>query len=357
MKLGSLFDGAGTCPHAGSMCGITPAWASEIEPFPRAVSSSNFPKMKHLGDICGIKGFEIEPVDIITFGSPCQDLSIAGRREGLDGKRSGLFLEAVRIIKEMRGATNGRYPQIAIWENVIGAFSSNGGEDFRTVLQEMCRIEDPFVYVPGPPKRGGRGRWTTSGEIMGPGYSVAWRVLDAKLWGVPQRRRRVFLVADFGGQCAGEVCFERPGLSRNFTEDGRKRKALGPVAESSSGAASRDVPYTLKVRSGCNGGGKGALMQTDLSATLSCNGGEQTLFQPKPYVVENHPQDSRVKLNRDGIVQTLPSNMGTGGKTPQLYYRQPVFGELIHDDSASTLLAHNAKQFTDIILSGRRNLD
>ena len=155
MKLGSLFDGAGTCPHAGSMCGITPAWASEIEPFPRAVSSSNFPKMKHLGDICGIKGFEIEPVDIITFGSPCQDLSIAGRREGLDGKRSGLFLEAVRIIKEMRGATNGRYPQIAIWENVIGAFSSNGGEDFRTVLQEMCRIEDPFVYVPGPPKRGG----------------------------------------------------------------------------------------------------------------------------------------------------------------------------------------------------------
>lgn len=155
MKIGSLFDGAGTCPYAASLCGVTPAWASEIEPFPRAVSSSNFPKMLHLGDICQIDGTQIEPVEIITFGSPCQDLSIAGQRKGLDGERSGLFNEAIRIIKEMRGATNGRYPEIVIWENVTGAFSSNGGEDFRTVLQEMCRIEDPEVHVPRPPKRGG----------------------------------------------------------------------------------------------------------------------------------------------------------------------------------------------------------
>ena len=186
MKIGSLFDGAGTCPYAASLCGVTPAWASEIEPFPRAVSSSNFPKMLHLGDICQIDGTQIEPVEIITFGSPCQDLSIAGQRKGLDGERSGLFNEAIRIIKEMRGATNGRYPEIVIWENVTGAFSSNGGEDFRTVLQEMCRIEDPEVHVPRPPKRGGRPRWTTAGEIMADGYSVAWRTLDAQFWGVPQ---------------------------------------------------------------------------------------------------------------------------------------------------------------------------
>ena len=151
MTLGSLFDGAGTFPFAGSVFGIVPVWASEIEAFPIKVTQKRFPKMQHLGDVTKIKGDEITPVDIITFGSPCQDLSVAGRRTGLDGERSGLFLEAVRIIKEMREKTNGKYPKYAIWENVPGAFSSNKGEDFRIVLDDItCPIDTnslcPFLF-------------------------------------------------------------------------------------------------------------------------------------------------------------------------------------------------------------------
>lgn len=137
LKLGSLFDGAGGFPFAAQQYGIKPVWASEIEPFPVAVTSKRFPDMKHLGDVSKVNGAEIEPVDIITFGSPCQDLSVAGKRAGLDGERSGLFMQAIRIIKEMRSATNGRYPAIAVWENVPGAFSSARGEDFRAVLESV----------------------------------------------------------------------------------------------------------------------------------------------------------------------------------------------------------------------------
>ena len=155
IKLGSLFDGAGTFPFAGKQYGVKPVWASEIEPFPVSVTSKRFPKMKHLGDITKINGADIEPVDIITFGSPCQDLSVAGKRAGLDGERSGLFMEAVRIIKEMRGETNGEYPKITIWENVPGAFSSNEREDFRVVLEELCKIKGGNPSIPRPPKRGG----------------------------------------------------------------------------------------------------------------------------------------------------------------------------------------------------------
>lgn len=137
MKLGSLFDGSGTCPLAASAVGIIPAWASEIEPFPKAVTQSRFPKMVHLGDITKMNGAEIEPVDVITFGSPCQNLSIAGNGKGLAGQESSLFFEAIRVIQEMRCATNGRFPQIVIWENVYGAFSSTQGEDFRTVIEAL----------------------------------------------------------------------------------------------------------------------------------------------------------------------------------------------------------------------------
>lgn len=148
MKLGSLFDGSGTCPLAASAVGIIPVWASEIEPFPKAVTQSRFPKMAHLGDITKLDGGKIEPVDVVTFGSPCQNLSIAGNRQGLEGDESSLFLEAVRIIKEMRIATNGKYPQIAMWENVTGAFSSNKGSDFNRVVEELCKICDPDADVP-----------------------------------------------------------------------------------------------------------------------------------------------------------------------------------------------------------------
>lgn len=317
--------------------------------------------MKHLGDITKIHGGQIEPVDCITFGSPCQDLSIAGRRAGLAGERSGLFMEAVRIIKEMRSSTNGMYPTFAVWENVPGAFSSNGGEDFRAVLEELARVAQPEVSIPRPSGRGGR--WNKAGAIAGSGWSLAWRQLDAQYWGVPQRRKRIALVADFGGQCAAEILFERTSLSGNLDESiqvweeaavlatncpaGNDRmvehvtpintqiatryKALGErtglgigqendpaytlqaghehgvcyciagnIIDRSETAGANGVgttenvsytlntvdrpavAYTLKIRSGCAGGGKGALVQTEKSATLSTLQ-DQTLFQPVVY--------------------------------------------------------------------------
>lgn len=212
MTLGSLFDGAGTCPFAAQQCGIKTLWASEIEPFPVLVTSARFPGTEQLGDITKIDGSKIKPVDVISFGSPCQDLSVAGKREGLSGERSGLFMEAVRIIKEMRGDTDGEYPKLAVWENVLGAFSSNKGEDFRVVLEELSKIKDSNTIIPRPKK------WSNAGLILADGFSIAWRVLDAQYWGVPQRRRRIFLVVDFGGHSAGEILFERKGLSRNFAQ-------------------------------------------------------------------------------------------------------------------------------------------
>lgn len=220
LTLGSLFDGAGTIPLAAEMCGITPIWSSEIEKFPLEVTKKRFPNMKQLGDITKINGAEVEPVDIIAGGSPCQDLSVAGQRAGLEGKRSGLFMEQIRVIKEMRDESIKRAdkyirPRYAVWENVPGAFSSNKGEDFRIVLEEFCKVKDPDAHIPRPAQGG---RWNTCGAIVGDGYSVAWRVLDARFWGVPQRRRRIWLVADFGGERAAEVLFEREGLCRSFAE-------------------------------------------------------------------------------------------------------------------------------------------
>lgn len=278
ITLGSLFDGSGGFPLAGIMCGITPVWASEIDPFCVSVTSKRIPSMRHLGDITKINGAEIPPVDVITFGSPCQDLSVAGKRAGLDGERSGLFMEAIKIIKEMRGATNGEYPKIIIWENVPGAFSSNKGEDFRTVLEEVAKIEDTNVSIPQPPK----GKWQTAGCIMGDGYSLAWRVLDAQFWGVPQRRKRIFLVGSFGSECSAEVLFKREGLSRNFAESRKTWKRLAADTERNTDISGGEfTPKTLKIRCGCEGGGKGALIQENRSATLSCNN-DQILFSQIP---------------------------------------------------------------------------
>lgn len=235
--------------------------------------------MKHLGDITKIHGDKIEPVDCITFGSPCQDLSIAGRRAGLAGERSGLFMEAVRIIKEMRSSTNGLYPTFAVWENVPGAFSSNGGEDFRAVLEELARVEQPDASIPRPPKGG---RWNKAGAIAGNGWSLAWRQLDAQCWGVPQRRKRIALVVDFRGQRATEILFERTSLSGNLDESIKAWEAASGSSQASpSGRDRGGNSHTLKIRSGCAGGGKGALVQTEKSATLSTLQ-DQTLFQPIP---------------------------------------------------------------------------
>ena len=236
--------------------------------------------MKHLGDITKIHGDQIEPVDCITFGSPCQDLSIAGRRAGLAGERSGLFMEAVRIIKEMRSSTNGLYPTFAVWENVPGAFSSNGGEDFRAVLEELARVEQSDTSIPKPPKGG---RWSKAAAIAGNGWSLAWRQLDAQYWGVPQRRKRIALVVDFAGQRAAEILFERTGVPGNPDESSKAWKATPGHSQASPYGRDRgSKSYTLKIRSGCEGGGKGALVQTEKSATLSTLQ-DQTLFQPVVY--------------------------------------------------------------------------
>lgn len=224
MKLMSLFDGSGGFPLAASLCGIDPVYASEVEPYPIAVTKSRFPNMKHLGDVSMINGADIVPVDIITFGSPCQDMSVAGKRAGLkhtaagddETTRSGLFIEAIRIIKEMRLATNGIYPRFAVWENVPGAFSSNRGEDFRLVLEEFIRISEPNAVMPAVPQAG----WAYADCINGDGWSVAYRTFDAQYWGVPQRRRRIYLVADFRGGRAGEILFKREGLRGHTAQSG-----------------------------------------------------------------------------------------------------------------------------------------
>ena len=379
LTLGSLFDGSGGFPLGGLISGITPVWASEIEPFPIRVTTKRLPFMKHYGDVSKMNGADIEPVDIITFGSPCQDMSIAGRREGLDGSRSSLFYEAVRIVKEMRCKTNGRYPRYIIWENVPGAFSSNKGADFQSVLEEVCSVKGYEIHTPRPEK------WANAGEIVADDFSLAWRVFDAQYWGVPQRRKRIYLVADFAGGSAGKILFESEGVSgytpQGFrpwqgvagafaegagasgcvclndqggsridvtedvaatlraenhghppcvmgaagfcTEHSAQARGIGygeetsptlragtvpaavyenhsqdtryigpletaPTVNATYGMGGNNQPFvvetpkTLKIRSGCEGGGKGALIQDNKSATLGCNN-DQTLFVPKVY--------------------------------------------------------------------------
>lgn len=231
--------------------------------------------MIHLGDITKIKGDNIPPVDVITFGSPCQDLSIAGKRAGISGERSGLFMEAVRIIKEMREATNGEYPKYAVWENVPGAFSSNKGEDFRAVLEELARIKEAGISIPEPDKR----KWAKAGLITGNDWSIAWRTMDAQYWGVPQRRLRISLVLDLTGGRAGEILFEPESLRGHFAPGVTPGQAVPVVVGGCTEDANR--AFTLKIRSGCEGGGKGALVQTEKSATLSTLQ-DQTLFVTEP---------------------------------------------------------------------------
>ncbi len=299
--------------------------------------------MKHLGDITKMSGFSTPPVDVITFGSPCQDLSVAGKRAGLAGERSGLFMEAVRIIKEMREATNGEYPKYAVWENVPGAFSSNKGEDFRAVLEELARIKEAGISIPAPD----RSKWAKSGFIAGDDWSIAWRTMDAQHWGVPQRRLRISLVLDLTGGRAGEVLFEPESLRGHFAPGVTPGKAPAGAVENGAGTAdcTDAIPvnlqiatrhkslgertglgvgqagdaaytlqeghehgvccpdiakaYTLKIRSGCEGGGKGALVQTEKNATLSTLQ-DQTLFvaePPKAYSFDSLASNSMKSSN------------------------------------------------------------
>ena len=234
MKLGSLFDGSGGFPLAGAMHGIEPVWASEIEEFPIRVTTNRFPNMKHLGSVTDVHGDKIEPVDIITFGSPCQDLSVAGKQAGIhDGERSNLFFEAVRIIKEMRHATANEFPRFAVWENVPGAFSSNKGEDFHAVLNSLCSVCDDTVYVPRPSD----GIWQPAGCVLGDGFSIAWKIYDAQYWAVPQRRRRIYALCDFRSERAGEILFKPNSMCWDY-QTGREAResAAGYVAGSFDGS-------------------------------------------------------------------------------------------------------------------------
>jgi DNA (cytosine-5)-methyltransferase 1 len=376
LTLGSLFDGSGGFPLAGLLSGVTPVWASEIEPFPIRVTTKRLPFMKHYGDISAMNGGKVEPVDIITFGSPCQDMSVAGKRAGLDGSRSNLFYEAVRIIKEMRCATDGKYPKYVVWENVPGAFSSNKGDDFRCVLESVCQIKDETAVISQPDK------WFPAGEIVGDDFSVAWRVLDAQYWGVPQRRKRIFLVADFAGRRAGKILFESEGLSgysakslRSWQETacraGKGAPATSLCLNDQGGNrmdVSEDVTSTLRAEahhppcvmenkdnSGAFRTGKhSAGFCTEHSAKSRTIGYEEekspTLRAgtvPAAVALDNHPIDSRIKVSENGVFETLTSRMGTGGNNVPLVMKIRSGcegggkGPLIQTDKSATLSCNN----------------
>ena len=297
LTLGSLFDGSGGFPLGGLISGITPVWASEIEPFPIRVTTKRLPFIKHYGDISYMDGSKIEPVDIITFGSPCQDLSIAGKRDGLDGKRSSLFYEAIRIVKEMRCATDGKKPRYIVWENVPGAFSSNKGEDFRCVLEGICHIKDETLSVPKIDK------WKQAGTIVGDHFSLAWRVLDAQYWGVPQRRKRIFLVADFAGGGAGEILFKSEGLS------GYSKKSI----RSWQGTASNFADSTGETGTIClnDQGGERMDVTTDITCTLRAKSNHPPCIMDSA-VFDNHGKDTRFTGPID-VAPTISATYGTGG--------------------------------------------
>ena len=293
MTLGSLFDGIGGWLLAARHAGVTPIWASEIEPFPCSVTARHFPDVKQLGDITKIDPDEMVPVDIVCAGSPCQDLSIAGKRKGLDGERSGLFRTAVDIVRRMRTSTGGRYPRYFVWENVPGAFSSNKGMDFRAVLEEIGQTE-----IPMPPN----GKWANAGLAELRECQIAWRVLDAQYFGVPQRRRRIFLVADFAAhdRRAGEILFEREGVSGNI------ETGTGTGKESTRGAEK-----CAQVASGVYGFDTKASIAN--SAPVISDGVPPITTNNRLGVYDMTHADEVMRPVKDGIVPTLNARMGTGG--------------------------------------------
>lgn len=303
MTLGSLFDGIGGFPLAASRVGISPVWASEISTDCISITKKHFPVMRHFGDITKINGGDIEPVDIISFGSPCQDLSISGKRAGLEGDKSGLFLQAIRIIKEMRIATNGNKPTITIWENVPGAFSSNERKDFQKVLQEIAAVTVPGISIPRPSAKSG---WLAAGGIVGDCFSLAWRCLDAQYWGVPQRRRRIFLVASFGTQCAGEILFKPESLPGN-TEKGKEAgEGIAGTAENGVRAAGfngwRSVSGTLEYKE-------------DRAPCINAVMPPNIVTQ---YTVDIGYSTDRIQMNPQSSV-TLRANGGGNGANTGLY--------------------------------------
>lgn len=337
LTMGSLFSGSGGFELASAIFGIEPRWASEIEPLPMLITKKNFPDMPHHGDIRYMNGGKVEAVTVIAGGSPCQDMSVAGQRAGLDGSRSNLFHEQIRIIKEMRehdrkAGRTGKYirPRFMVWENVPGAFSSNKGKDFQAVLQAIVSVTDDTATVPLPPK----GKWQSAGCIMGDTYSIAWRTLDAQYWGVPQRRKRIYLVADFGGGTAPKILFEREGLSRDFAESREAwQRAAGDIKEGTHKAGTENVEcYDISDR-------RRVADKSEVPPTLTTKMG--TGGNNVPIVLENHPQDCRVTISEDGVIPTLTGKMGTGGGNVPMIMNEARSVDLrnqrLGDDKAETL--------------------
>ncbi len=313
LTLGSLFDGIGGFPYAASFYGIRALWASEIVPECISVTKKHFPDMEHVGDITKLQGGTLPPVDIITFGSPCQDLSVAsGKRLGLAGERSGLFMEAVRIIREMKEATNHEYPKFAVWENVPGALSSSGRRDFKAVLEAFTETEIPMP---------GSGRWANAGMVRGRGTDLAWCVYDAQYFGTAQRRRRIFLIADFRGERSGEILFVPKSLSGYFAAGGTPRQGPAAYAQNGAGTAGAgDVTpaVSMRIRCGCEGGGKGPLLQIEKSGTLA-TGNDQYLFVPQGAVeILNDQGGDSLCVEKGGVSPTLRSQ--THGNLPITAY-------------------------------------
>ena len=395
MTLGSLFDGSGTCPLAATLCGIKPVWASEIEPYPIRVTRKNFPEMQHLGDITQINGAEIEPVDIVTFGSPCQGLSAAGAQKGIfDDDRSNLFFEAIRVIKEMRVVTHGKYPRYAVWENVPGAFSSNKGRDFLAVLRAFVEAAGGRdADVPEPERKGKSDRlaWRNAGCIVGEGYSIAWRVLDAQHWGVPQRRKRIYLVADFGGQRAREILFKREGLRRDFAQSRAAWKETAADAVGSTGGsggagrvndgmsyhlfeprsaldenwAETDVKNALRANASKSSHIVCYALQgngIDRADTAGCNGKgwrEDVCYTlntvDRPAIA--YSADCRnMRLNEEisGTLQAKENGGYSLNYQNPVVYQNPKRGEYVESEVGSTLLAHLAVEPRDIVVYDAR---
>lgn len=379
MTLGSLFDGIGGWLLAARHAGVTPVWASEIEPFPRSVTARHFPEVKQLGDITKINPDEIEPVDIICAGSPCQDLSIAGKRKGLDGVRSRLFRAAVDIVQRIRTSTGGRYPRYFVWENVPGAFSSNKGADFRAVLEEIGQTE-----IPMPPN----GKWANAGMVECDACQIAWRILDAQYWGVPQRRKRIFLVADFAAhdRCAGEILFEHESVQGNPAESTGEREGTAGGTADCARTSGEYIPKTARTLTARMDGSPCADRGPQIVATNTLtpwdvqsrriydeNGKIAALYSGEgrgsnngavfiraagfngkagpssgsvaytkectPTLIADHPMhvaiydmthaDEVMRPVKDGIVPTLNARMGTGGNQVPVVHAYCIAGNTI----------------------------
>lgn len=324
LTLGSLFDGIGGFPYAASFYGIRPLWASEIVPECVAVTKRHFPDMAHLGDITQLHGGMIPPVDILTFGSPCQGLSLAGRRLGLADERSGLFTEAIRIIREMQEATHGRYPQFAIFENVPGALSSNGRRDYQAVLEAFTGAKVPMPQS---------GRWANAGMARGRGVDLAWIVYDAQYFGTAQRRRRLFLVCDFRGKRSAEILFVPKSLCRYFEAGGTPRQGLAAFTSTGADTAGGAVEVLND-----QGGDSITVERTGVSPTLR----SQTHGNLPVVAVGFDAQQITSKTNRSALKPVQPTLCGTG--SPHVIIRPVCMATgqanaATLDDQAPTLTA------------------